>query len=479
MTLAELFAPYGANEDWNGVEISDITRDITQVKRGSVFVCTRGQVHDGHLEAPEALKQGAAAVVTGRDLGLENQLIVPDPSEAYASLCAAFYGFPAKKLRLIGVTGTNGKTTVTHMIRAMLERAGYVCGIIGTLGGQAGQRVFEAHNTTPDAKELHRTLAAMVEEECEFCVMEVSSHALDQGRVAGLRFEAGVFTNLTQDHLDYHLTMENYLAAKKKLFAQSDIGVYNLDDAYGMRMIEGLSCRKVAYSAENSVAHYTAQNIDYSMDSVRFDLLGHGITGRVDLKIPGLFSVYNALAAAACGLSIGLPFASVVDALNQFEGVKGRMERVPTGRDFTIVIDYAHTPDGLEKVLAACRKGEPKRLVVLFGCGGDRDRAKRPLMGRAAMEGADFAILTSDNPRSEDPQAIIDDIVKGIRTYSTPYVVIPNRQDAIRYAVRTARPGDLILLAGKGHETYQILNTGVIHLDEREIIAEQLAKLER
>lgn len=474
MTLGELLAPEQAPQALTDVKISAIARSIGRVTQGSVFVITKKHLQEGAQLAHQAVKAGAAAVVTQEDLHLGQQVLVEDTSETYARLCANWFGRPAEKLKLLGVTGTNGKTTVTHMLKGILEQAGYRCGLVGTIGNETGKSALKAHNTTPDAFELHSLFARMVEDGCGYAVMEVSSHALDQGRVAGLTFEAGVFTNLTQDHLDYHKTMQNYMLAKRRLFVQSKQAVLNLDDPYAADIAAGLPCRKATFSIRTGNADYFADSFSPHPQGIDFNLITPQGKSRVNLKVPGEFSVSNALAAAACALRMGIDLSTVTAGLNAFAGVKGRMELVPTGRTFTVAIDYAHTPDGLKKVIEAVRASTSGRVVVVFGCGGDRDHTKRPLMGRVVASMADYAIITSDNPRTEEPKKIVEEILEGVKGGRASYTVIVNREEAIRYAVQNAKAGDFILLAGKGHETYQILRDGVIALDEREIVAQAL-----
>ena len=459
-------------------EITAITCDSRRVEPGCLFVCIDGTAVDGHRFAAAAEADGAAAVVVQRDMGLRTQLLTDNSRRAWAEICANWFGRPSERLHLIGVTGTNGKTTTTTLIKSMLEHAGHKVGLIGTIQNMVGDRVLPARHTTPDSYDLQSMLALMVVEGCDYCVMEISSHALDQQRVAGCFCDIGIFTNLTQDHLDYHKTMENYLAAKKRLFSMCRTGIVNLDDAAAPEMMREVPCELVTYSATSDRADYVARNIRHRADGVDFELVGIGQIGRVRMRIPGQFSVYNALAAATACLTAGMDFQTVVEALSAAEGVKGRAEVVPTGRDFTVVIDYAHTPDGIENIcrtLKECCKG---RLVTLFGCGGDRDKTKRPKMGAIAAALSDYLVITSDNPRSEAPEAIIRDILAGLEGTKTPYTVIENRVEAIRWAIAHAQPGDTLLLAGKGHETYQILADGVIHLDEREVVAEALAAAE-
>lgn len=470
-----------AYEDFPGgdIDIAGITCDSRRVEPGWAFVCIDGTAADGHAYAKQAMEAGAAAVIAQRDVSLPCQLLVDSTRKVWAQMCANWFDHPADKLRMVGITGTNGKTTVTYMLKSIMESCGFKVGLIGTVQNMIGERVLPAGHTTPDSYDLQSMLALMVAEGCTYAVMEVSSHALDQERVEGCFFDAAVFTNLTQDHLDYHKTMENYLEAKKRLFRLCKHAVINLDDDWSGPLMEGLDCDIITFSAGNDEAVYTARNIRQRADGVDFELLGTGVIGRVRLGIPGEFSVYNALAAASCALTLGMPFVNVIEALSKVSGVKGRAEIVPTGRDFTVVIDYAHTPDGLENICKTLKKCTAGRLVTLFGCGGDRDKGKRPKMGAIAAAWSDYLVVTSDNPRTEDPAAIIDDILAGMKGCKTPCTVIENRPEAIHWAVGHAQPGDTILLAGKGHETYQVLSTGIIHLDEREVVAEALKETAR
>ncbi len=471
LKVLESIPTTGFSED---VEITALCRDSRKITEGCLFVCIAGTKIDSHQFATEALEKGAAAVVCERDLGLSRQILVSDGRAAWAQLCANWFDRPSQKLCMIGITGTNGKTSTSYLLKGILERAGYTVGLVGTIQNMIGDRVVQTGQTTPDPYELQQLFAAMVDAGCRYAVMEVSSHALDQERVTGCRFAAGVFTNLTQDHLDYHGTMEQYAAAKKRLFAISDTAILNVDDPWYRTMSDALPCPAVTYSAASADADYTAHNLRQRPDGVDFELVTTGLIGRVKLKTPGRFSAYNALAAAACALTLGIAFDEVVSALCDAAIIKGRAEVVPTGRDFTVVIDYAHTPDGLKNIcetLNACKAG---RLVTVFGCGGDRDRTKRPKMAAVAAALSDFVVVTSDNPRTEDPHAIIEDVVAGLSGTSVPYKVVDDRIQAIHWAIQNAKAGDTILLAGKGHETYQILNSGTIHLDEREVVADAL-----
>lgn len=473
----ELYKP-AAETPFGEKTVAKVTNNSQKVDADDVFVCIRGAVTDGHQYAQAAADAGAAVIVCDHDLGLANQYVVEDTRKAYAQMCSAYFGNPSHQLKLIGVTGTNGKTSTCLMIKSLLESQGHTVGLIGTIHNMVGDQVLPAKNTTPDAYELHSLFSLMEKSGCEYAVMEVSSHAIDQDRVYGLHFACCVFTNLTQDHLDYHKTMDNYLAAKKRIFGRCDRAVVNADDPYAAAIIEACECPVVTYAVETNESSYTGKNLRHRADGVDFEMVGDGVIGRVKLNIPGVFSVYNAMAAGSCVMTLGMPFASVVDAMCRLDSPKGRAEIVPTnGNDFTVIIDYAHTPDGLENIIRALRTTTAGRLVTLFGCGGDRDKTKRPQMGKIAADFSDYVIVTSDNPRTEKPGEIIKDIVAGMQDSITPYIIIENRIKAIEYAIMNAQPKDTILLAGKGHETYQILGHQTIHLDEREVVAEALLKL--
>ncbi len=473
MKLSEILKGIDVLNEYSDAEVIDVTQDSRLVKEGSLYVCVKGNTFDGHSVAEEMLENGAAAVVVERDLGLDKQVIVSDTRSIFSSVCANFFGNPAKNLKLIGLTGTNGKTTTTFLIKQILELTGKMVGLIGTVQNMVGDEIYPAKYTTPDPYELQSLFKKMVDAGCEYCVMEVSSQALAQGRVNGLQFHIGAFTNLTQDHLDYHKTWENYFNSKRILFKNSDIAITNADDKYGLEIVKDLPCKTVTYAVNTNNADYCAKNVKFKSDGVEYEIVSDFI-GRVNCPIPGRFSVYNSLCAAAVALSLGIDYKSVLTAISKSNGVKGRIEVVPTNTDYTVIIDYAHSPDGLENIITSLREIAKNRVVTLFGCGGDRDRTKRPKMGKIAAELSDFCVVTSDNPRTENPSAIIEDILEGMKGVSTPYVVVENRKDAIRWAMENAQPDDIILLAGKGHETYQILPTGTIHFDEREAVAEIL-----
>lgn len=465
------------NSKLGNIDISGIATDSRKVKKGDAFICIKGTAFDGHTFAKKAEELGAAVIIAEEDTGVENQIIVPDTHAAYAVASANWFGNPANKLKLIGVTGTNGKTSVTYMIKSVLEAKGFKVGLIGTIHNMIGDTEIPTSNTTPGAYELNSLFSLMCKSGCEYAVMEISSHALDQKRVYNLNFEVAVFTNLTQDHLDYHITMENYFAAKCKLFEMAKTAVINYDDEYGKKLCDIVKCKKITYSLRSDNSTYTAKNISYRPDGVSYNIVGYNIINNMNILTGGRFTVYNSMAAAAALAELTIPFGFISEALSEMKGVKGRAETVPTGKNFSIIIDYAHTPDGLVNILRTFREFKNHRLVVLFGCGGDRDKTKRPVMGSAAAQYADYCIVTSDNPRSEEPMDIINDILKGFKGSKTPYTVIENRVEAIKYAVKNARDNDIIILAGKGHETYQILKSGTIHLDEREIVSAALKEL--
>jgi len=453
-------------------DIIFITDDSRRVSPGCLFVCVKGRHFDGHTMAARALEAGAICVVAERNTGASPELLVKNSREAYALLCAAFYGHPARKLSLVGVTGTNGKTTTSILLKKIFDSAGYRTGLVGTNMNMVGREEFPAALTTPDPWELQGLFSKMAQAGCTHCFIEVSSQALDQQRVAGLKFSAGIFTNLTQDHLDYHGSFEAYRQAKQTLFSQCELAIVNIDDEAGPQMLQHSNAIPVTYSLSSNNADYTAKNLSLRADGVSYELVSRGMIGRVKFGVPGAFSVYNSLAAACTALELGLELKQVLPALAESGGVKGRMEVVPTNTPYTVIIDYAHSPDGLENVLDALRETTTGRLITVFGCGGDRDRAKRPIMGRIAAERSDIAIVTSDNPRSEDPEAIIADILEGMPKNKAHVITQPDRKLAIAQALKKAREGDVVLLAGKGQETYQILATGRIDMDEREIVKE-------
>ena len=453
-------------------DISCIGYNSKEISVGGLFVAIEGFKTDGHKYVKSAIENGAKAIVCTKftdDIDAI-QIRVPDSRIAEAKISANFFGSPADKLKLIGVTGTNGKTTVTYLTKHILDSLGYKTALIGTNQNIIGSTVYETGRTTPDAFELQSLFAKMADENVDYVVMEVSSHALELSRVYGCTYEVGAFTNLTQDHLDFHETMDNYMKAKSKLFEISKTAVINADDMYGKKMISSCPCALTSYGREEGAA-LSAKDIKLNQDGVSFNLNGNEFT----LAIPGEFSVYNALCAIGICKSLGIDEKDILSSLATASGVKGRAEVVYTGNsDYTVMIDYAHTPDGVENILKTARGFAKGRVVVLFGCGGDRDATKRKIMGGIAGSLADFCIITSDNPRTEEPMKIISMIEEGAKEADASYIVIENRYEAIKYALLNAKKDDVIILAGKGHETYQILNTGTIHFDEREVVKEIL-----
>ena len=460
-------------------EITSVTDDSRKVQEGSLFFCVKGGSFDGHSVAGEMLEKGAAAVVCDHDLGLgERQIITPDTRDLYGKVCAAWFSHPERSLTMIGVTGTNGKTTTTSIIKHILMTAGHKTGLVGTIQNEIGDKVVHTNNTTPLAFEFMALLRQMVDEGCEYVVMEVSSFGLVQKRIGSSWFKTAVFTNLTQDHLDYHKDMEDYFQAKKMLFSICDAAIINIDDDYGRRLMSETECEKYSFSIKEQ-ADITADNISIKSTGSSFRLSINGSQYDVAARMPGMFNVSNLTAAIAVCLREGIPAETVLSAVAEYNGVKGRCEIIPTGRDFTVICDYAHTPDAVENVLRSVKEYTDGRLICLFGCGGNRDAAKRPKMAIAAANYADRLIVTSDNPRNEDPELIIKDILAGLTDTSVPYDVVTDRREAIYHALKIAEKGDIIVLAGKGHEDYQILaGMEKIHFDEREVVAEGLKLLE-
>ena len=457
-------------------EISGVSYDSRQTKSGDLFAAIAGYETDGHRFIPMALEKGAACVLCqARPEGEVPYVLTSDSRAALAQLGRNWFGDPAASMTMVGVTGTNGKTTATYLLKDMLERSlGAKVGLIGTNQNMIGEEALHTERTTPESFELQALFRAMADAGCTHVVMEVSSHALCLQRVAGIRFAVGMFTNLSQDHLDFHETMEAYCDAKALLFRQSVKGVYNADDPWAERVTGGAPCPLLSFGER--AGDLRAENIRLSVDGVTFDAVCEGETVPVRVGIPGGFTVYNALGALAAARALGISLAAGAEALASCAGVKGRVEVVPVPRDYTILIDYAVTPDAIENVLTAVRGFAQGRVVILFGCGGDRDRGKRPKMGRIAAQLADFVVVTSDNPRTEDPDFIISEILPGLEGADTPYMVEPDRVRAIRWAMDHAQPKDVIILAGKGHETYQIVGHEKRHLDEREVVADYIAE---
>ena len=459
-------------------EIHGISYDSRRTAPGDLFVAVVGTVSDGHAFIRAAAAKGATAVLCEKKPDIDiPYIVVPDSRYALALAAANYFGKPADKMTMIGVTGTNGKTTSTYLIKHILEeQVGAKVGLIGTNCNMIGSEELPTERTTPESYDLHELFREMLDAGCTHVVMEVSSHALVMNRVAGIHFAVGEFTNLTQDHLDFHKDMEDYASAKAMLFSLCDAAVINADDSYGEFMAERAKCSVLRFAVDREDAVLKGSEVSLSPGCVDFQVsYGNSVVG-VHLGIPGRFSVYNALGVIGVCISLGLNLNECSAGIATAVGVKGRMETVPTDGDYTILIDYSHTPDALEKALKTIRETSNGRVVAVFGCGGDRDRKKRPIMGRIATELADYTIITSDNPRTEDPDAIIDEILTGVVCDKTRYIVISKREMAIQYAIENHLPGDVILLAGKGHETYQEINHVKHHMDEREIVAEILER---
>ena len=457
-------------------EITGVSYDSRHTSPGDLFIALEGYETDGHRFIPMAREKGAACVLcqkTPQDGG--PYVRTGDSRGALAQAGRNWFGDPAGEMTMVGVTGTNGKTTTTYLLKDVLEKAaGAKVGLIGTNQNMVGDEVLHTERTTPESFELQALFRRMADAGCTHVVMEVSSHALCLQRVAGIRFAAGLFTNLSQDHLDFHGSMEDYCGAKALLFRQCEKGVYNADDPWADRVTRDAPCPLSSFGEK--AGELRGENIRLAVDGVDFDACRDGETVPVRVNIPGGFTVYNALGVMAAARELGVSLADSAHALRRSAGVKGRVEVVPVPGEYTVLIDYAVTPDAIENVLATVRDFAKGRVVILFGCGGDRDRGKRPKMGRIAAQMADFVVVTSDNPRTEVPGDIIADILPGLEGTETPYVVVEDRVEAIRYALDHARKDDVIILAGKGHETYQIVGHEKRHLDEREVVAAYIAE---
>ena len=464
-------------------EISSVENNHRKVRKGSLFICIKGYTVDGHDFAREAVEKGAVAIISERPLDVEVPVvIVPDSARAKSVLADVFYGHPSHRFHLTGITGTNGKTTTSHLIERIFADAGNKTGLIGTMYTKIGDVKFEAKNTTPESLTLQKTFRKMADEGVKHAVMEVSSHALDLGRVHGTDFNVAVFTNLTQDHLDYHKTMEKYKFAKSLLFSQLGntysestprFAVLNADDPATAELIRATAAHVLTYGI-NKEADLRAENISLSPQGTAFTLNAAGKTIPVKIKQVGKFNVYNSLAAIGAAAVSGICLEDAIRSLEQINGVAGRFELVNGGQDFTIIVDYAHTPDSLENVLSTIREFAEKDIHVIVGCGGNRDSAKRPLMAKIACDYATHPILTSDNPRNEKPTDILSDMEKGVR--GRKYKVIPDRKEAIEFAVRQAKTGDIILIAGKGHETYQEIKGVRYDFDDRIVARNAIQK---
>jgi len=460
------------------IEIESVHYDSRKVTPNSLFVAISGFASDGNRFIPMAREKGAVAVVTAKKPeGEVPYVLVESDRMALALLGCNFYGHPAKAMTMIGVTGTNGKTSTTLLLKQVLEKClGAKVGLIGTMANMVGDEVIPTERTTPESFELQGLFARMRDAGCTHVVMEVSSHAVTLERIGGVHFDIAAFTNLTEDHLDFHKTMDAYCDAKAELFRRCNKAVINTDDSYAPRFLQAASCPVLTTSVAGE-ADLQAKALELLSDGIRYTAASQGEVCAVHVPIPGRFTVYNTLTVLGIARQLGISVRDAAAALETVEGVKGRIEVVPTpGTDYTVLIDYAHTPDGLENVLTSVRDFCKGRIISVFGCGGDRDPIKRPIMGHIGVKLADFAVITSDNPRTENPRAIIEDILKGVKPEDGEYIVVEDRKSAIRYAMDIAKKDDIIILAGKGHETYQDIGGVKLHLDEREEVADHLAK---
>lgn len=481
MTIGELFSGIdpGLNisEALAGIEVLGVTSDSREVENGFLFVCIKGNSFDGHSAASEMLKNGACAAVTQEKLGLDHEINVENSRKIYPVLLSAFYGGPTRKFKLGAVTGTNGKTTAVNLCAHITRSLGHKTGVIGTLGTDTGEGLVYSHNgppTTPEPRRMYGLFKEMADGEAEFCFIEASSQALAQHRFAAERFAAAAFTNLTRDHLDYHGTMENYFEAKKSLFDMCENAVINIDDEYGAKI--AAYCREkgintVTVSLKSEEADYFAEFVKLSADRSEFILTDRAAEKSYPVRfaMTGMYNVLNALTAAVMvKLTGGFPLDEIVCALERVSGVSGRLETLYSG-EFTVIRDYAHTGDALEKLLSTLRPLPKGRIICVFGAAGDRDKGKRPAMGKTAAKYSDYLIVTTDNPAFEDPQATIDGVCKGIPK-GTPYECFTDREEAIIRALELAKSGDLVVLCGKGHEDYQIIKGEYRHFDEKEIV---------
>jgi len=497
MKLSELMARSKAdsyscagNKD---VEVLGITYDSRKVRPGYIFVCIRGEHHDGHMYISEAAEKGAVAVVIDRETEVPGNLDVirvRDSREALGDIAAAFYKEPSASLFCVGVTGTKGKTTTTYLIKSVLDKAGISCGVIGTLGCVSRDLAIPANHTTPEASDIHEFLAKLRGSGDLAVAMEVSSHAITLKRIRGIDFDVGVFTNIGHDHLDFHGSFRDYLATKASFFESlkgqsttgkkengNKISVINVDDPNSDYILSKVPSEVMTYGISNSSAQVIAKELRLYGKDTSFTASTPQGSFSVSLNLKGVFNVYNALAAIACGLTKGIDFDTISEGLRSLKGVPGRFELVDEGQPFTVIVDFAHNPDSLKNVLAEARRIGPGDLTVVFGCGGDRDRSKRPEMGRIAAALADRVIITSDNPRSENPAVIAKEIETGVLDQGSPrlgYEIIIDRASAIERAIRLAKEGDVLVIAGKGHETYQIFHDTTIHFDDREVAANLL-----
>ena len=462
-------------------EILSVCSNSREKVDKGLFFCIPGARFDAHDYAPQAVANGCVALVVDHYVDVDvPQVKVSNVRAAMSRMAAAFYGHPAQEMRFVGVTGTKGKTTTTYMIKSILEQAGLKCGLVGTTGNMIGEKRIASNYTTPDPIDLQRDLRQMADEGVQAVIMEVSAHAIDMFRLDGMVFEVGAYTNLSQDHLDYFGTMQKYFECKKEFFTRGMVknAVLNVDEETSADILRDIETPHLTFGIA-AAADLFARDIEITEDGVSFDVKLQGMHALpINLRMTGMFNVYNAIAAASCAMVMGISADDIKAGLEKIENVPGRIEMLPTGTPYRGILDYAHAPDALDNILKTCRTFTKGRLIALFGCGGDRDKGKRPIMGRIGGELADLCILTSDNPRTEDPMAILKAIEEGIQETACPYVVIENRREAIRHALEIGKAGDVIALCGKGNENYQEIN-GVKHpFDEKVVVAELLSEMQ-
>ncbi|NLM05000.1 MAG: UDP-N-acetylmuramoyl-L-alanyl-D-glutamate--2,6-diaminopimelate ligase [Clostridiales bacterium] len=467
------------------LDIDNIVYDSRKVVPDSMFICITGFKTDGHIYIDQAIQKGATAIMIEKDLDTYvdgiTYIKVKNTRKTMAVIAKNFYQNPSKELDLIGITGTNGKTSTTYMIKSILEVSNKKTNLIGTIANYIAGEEIEADRTTPESIDLQRMFRKMVDFKVDACVMEVSSHSLELQRVMGSEFKIGVFTNLTPEHLDFHESIDKYLNAKKKLFYQTSLcNIINIDDKGGRKILEEISklSTPILTYGLKKYADIFAQNIEMSMKHISFDLITPKYTEKIIVNIPGKFTVYNALAAIAVSYGLGIDIKYIKEGLSNIKGVAGRMESIDEFSNFAVIVDYAHTPDALENLIKSAREFTQNRLITVFGCGGDRDPKKREIMGKISGEYSDLTIITSDNPRSEDPMKIIKMIEKGIKSTNANYFIEENRREAIALALRNAQKGDVVLIAGKGHETYQIVGDEIFEFDDKKVALEIARKEE-
>ncbi|NLI90415.1 MAG: UDP-N-acetylmuramoyl-L-alanyl-D-glutamate--2,6-diaminopimelate ligase [Epulopiscium sp.] len=463
------------------LQIEAITYDSRVKTKDGLFICIEGYTVDGHNYIKPAIENGARAIIIQKDINIDiaediTIIKVEDTRSSMATISSNYYKHPSKDLKLVGITGTNGKTTTAHLIAWILESVSNKIGIIGTIENRIGSQVIKAEHTTPESLDLQRILSMMKAEDVSHAVMEVSSHALELDRVKGTEYKVGVFTNLSQDHLDFHKTLDNYLDAKTKLFTMCEKGVINIDDPSSAKILDMEGFESYTFGIDKD-ADFKGENIEITDKGVNFDLIMGTSKYPVFMPIPGKFSVYNALAAIASTYLMGIRLEDAISTLSNVPGVPGRVQRISSHKGFSVIVDYAHTPDGLENVLKTVNEFTKSKVITVFGCGGDRDKSKRPIMGQVAGKYSDYTIITSDNPRSEDPESILKDIEEGIKESDWEYEKIIDREMAIKAAIKMAQKGDVIVIAGKGHEDYQILKDRIIHFDDVEIVNKYLQEV--